>query len=126
MKRRPAIMSKCHMIGATEHAVAYIKDILKLADDIQNDTQRKQRLEKQNCKRCFYQSRLGGAAMTEQPCMCCSKNEMYGSTATDVLCLECAKKHDLCKHCGGDLEMRTRRKNWPQPEVNLENTTAIG
>lgn len=56
--------------------------------------------------------------MTTQPCMCCYKPVMYGSTATDALCMDCAREHDLCKRCGGDIELRTRRKDWPTAKVD--------
>ena len=78
------------------------------------DARKNERLKRHECKACFYASRIGGAAMTTRPCMSCGSEEMYGSTATDVLCMDCATKHGLCKHCGGDLEMRTRRKDWPE------------
>lgn len=84
------------------------------AEEVTNDARKNERLKRHECKACFYASRIGGAAMTTRPCMSCGSEEMYGSTATDVLCMDCATKHGLCKHCGGDLEMRTRRKDWPE------------
>ena len=42
---------------------------------------------------------------------------MYSSTNTDRLCMDCAKKHHLCKHCGGDISMRARRKDWPEKDA---------
>jgi hypothetical protein len=113
MEQRPAAMNKVNMIGATERAKARVKDWCDLAADATNDTRKAERLKRHECKACFYAGRIGGAAMTYRKCMSCGSDELYGSTATDVLCMACAVKHCLCKHCGGDLEMRTRRKEWP-------------
>ena len=56
--------------------------------------------------------------MTTRPCAICHKDVLYGSTCTDVLCDECAKLHDLCKHCGADRELRRNRRKfaWITPE----------
>ena len=120
MQQRPIAMNKGNMIGATEQAKARVKGWTDLAEVVASDARKIKRLKRHECKACFYSSRMGGAAMTTRPCMSCGSDEMYGSTATDVLCMECAAKHELCKHCGGDLEMRTRRKDWPEtPNVEL-------
>lgn len=108
------------MIGATERAKARVKGWADLAEEVASDARKAERLKRHECKACFYSSRIGGAAMTTRSCMSCGSDEMYGSTATDVLCMVCATKHELCRHCGGDLEMRTRRKDWPEtPNVEL-------
>ena len=113
MEQLSAAMNKGSMIGATERAKARVKAWCDLAADATNDTRKAERLKRHECKACFYAGRIGGAAITSRKCMSCGSDEIYGSTATDVLCMACAVKHRLCKHCGGDLEMRTRRKEWP-------------
>jgi hypothetical protein len=66
------------------------------------------------CRLCYYSpGRLGGAAITTQPCGLCGVEQSFGSTATDVLCPACAKAHSLCKRCGADRELRPRRRKWP-------------
>lgn len=77
-----------------------------------SDPKRKERLEKPECICCFYirTPRIGGAAMTTQPCGKCEQNMMFGSTSTDMLCPDCAKKLKLCRHCGADLNLKDRRK----------------
>ncbi len=118
MQRRPKEMNKGNMIGFTERANAYVKQVIADAKEIETDARKAERLEKHECKACFYNSRIGGASMTSQPCMSCHADQMYGSTNTDALCKKCAEKHGLCKHCGGDLEMRTRRKEWPTADID--------
>lgn len=114
MKRQPKVMNKGNMIGATERAKEYVRRTIEEAKEVETDARRKERIEAHECKACFYRSRMGGAAMTSQDCMSCGDEQMYGSTNTDALCMTCAMEHGLCKHCGGDLEMRTRRRDWPE------------
>ena len=121
MEQRPAVMSKSLMVRETERSKSRVESWIKLAEEVSSDAKHDLRVKKCECKACFYASRVGGAAMTERACMCCGAVTLYGSTATDVLCQECAEKHSLCKHCGGDLELRIRRKNWPDAEIILNS-----
>lgn len=126
-RSRKMKMNKGNMIGATERAKARVKGWADLADEVASDARKVERMKLHECKACFYSSRIGGAAMTTCPCMSCGSDEMYGSTATDVLCMSCATKHGLCRHCGGDLEMRTRRKDWPEtPSANVTGLALEG
>jgi hypothetical protein len=118
VRSRPTRMDVCHMVNATGMAKHHVEHILKLANAIQNDTCREERLKKHECIACFYGSHIGGASITEQPCGLCGKTEYYCSTSTDDICMECAKEHHLCKHCGGDLDMKVRRRNWPKATIN--------
>ena len=115
MRQRPMIMNIANMVFATSVAKRNIQHIVKLAEEIVNDTSKNDRLKKQECKACFYSSRVGGSAMTNRECMSCGEDVLYGSTATGVLCDSCARTHDLCKQCGGDINLRERRKEWPKP-----------
>jgi hypothetical protein len=100
-------------LTATGRATRRCDDAIELARKLLEDPDRKERLVAHRCKSCFYFRSMGGSAITRQPCACCGKPDAYASTNTDVLCLECAKEHSLCKKCGGDLEMRERRRKWP-------------
>lgn len=31
-------------------------------------------------------------------------------TNVDVLCVDCARRAQLCKHCGADIDLKNRRK----------------
>lgn len=119
MQQRKTVMSIYNMTHASQRAKDIVKYHKDMSDAMINDPDKIDRLRKHECIACYYTSkiggRIGGAACTSKPCMSCGKNEMYGSTNTDELCLECAQKHSLCKHCGGDHAMRVRRKEWPKP-----------
>ena len=103
------------MVWATDQARSYTDDLIDRATRLQADPKRAERIAAGLCRWCFYAAgRIGGAAMTTQPCSSCGTDQTYASTSTDVLCLPCAKEHDLCKRCGGDQEMRTLRRKWPK------------
>lgn len=74
------------------------------------DEQHNERLKSQECQVCYYGSRVGGASITTTYCGICGKEMQFGNTCVDVLCEDCAKKYDLCKHCGGDMNFLNRRK----------------
>lgn len=114
MKDKPAIMNIGNMMLWTERAKYRVTSFLLTAKEIAEDIRKEARLKKHFCKSCFYMDRVAGSATTERECMSCNVKEMYGSTSTDALCMDCAKHHYLCKHCGGDLDMRPRRRVWPK------------
>lgn len=96
---------------ATELAKGQLEWIIDLAKLLKEDPHKIERRKKALCKPCFYnRSRIGGAAMTFQPCGICGEEMPFGNTVTDSCCTKCALENNLCKHCGGDIEMRQRRK----------------
>lgn len=113
MDRKAPNFDRYLMVSNTTRARRRVDDAIELAQRLIDDTDKSARLKAQLCQACHYFSRMAGAACTAQPCACCASPQMYGSTATDVLCNPCAKEHSLCKHCGGDLEMRVGRRKWP-------------
>lgn len=119
MHKMPMIMTRGNMITATEWAKSRVNHIIAEAKELENDDRVEDRTARHLCKACYYSSRIGGAAITTQECMCCGEVQTYGSTSTDALCKPCAIKHSLCKRCGGDLEMRTKRRKWPAPEEKI-------
>lgn len=113
MIEHPAKMNKANMISATNRSKSNFDSLLKLAGEMEGDLRADERLYNNECRSCFYGGRVSCPRSTMRRCMCCGEAQYYSSTATDVLCLDCATKHKLCKRCGGDLEMRTKRRNWP-------------
>lgn len=111
MEQKKAIIDSVSVSRATDTAIQYGESIVQRALEFMRDDKRKQRLAEAECKTCFYvnNQRIGGSAMTSRPCGICEIPQMYGSTATDKLCVACAVKHQLCKQCGGDLLLRPRR-----------------
>ena len=96
---------------ATDMAVLLGNESIKRTDNFRDDVKKKLRLASGSCRWCYYMaSKIGGSAMTTQPCGICGEDQMYGSTCVDRICLPCGKKQELCVHCGGDIKMRLRRK----------------
>lgn len=73
-----------------------------------NDTKSAERKDALECRMCFYDSKIGGAAMTNSNCVICDVDMTFGNTNVDALCTKCAKDHRLCKHCGADVELKNR------------------
>ena len=117
MRQEPATMSNTMMSRSTYRAVARVKEWVYMAEMVTHDTRKTDRMARHECRACFYAPRIGGAAMVWRPCMSCGVDVVFRSTATGVLCELCAVKHSLCKHCGGDVEMRGDRTDWPEKEV---------
>lgn len=117
MHRPTPTMTVDYLKQATWRAQQRIKAAIKLAQELQQDPRSADRLAAQECRTCYYIPGLGGAAMTTQACMCCGTEQQFSSTNTDVLCPNCAAKHNLCKHCGGDLASDTARSSWPTREI---------
>lgn len=84
------------------------------------DSERDDRRAAGLCPFCYYYAieRIGGAAITRQACGTCGEVMVFGSTRTDALCLSCSRRYDLCKRCGGDLDMKHRRtpRDLPTPD----------
>lgn len=100
---------------ATRMASVRARDWLFKAHAYEVDESREQRLKAVLCRTCYYlyDDRIGGQAMTTWYCGVCAKEQLAGSTAHDRVCGECAQAHQLCKQCGGDVHMRTARREWP-------------
>lgn len=71
------------------------------------DKSKKYRLKEGLCKYCYYimgSSTFAGQMITHANCHECGKEMVFPTTITDSLCLECAKKLNLCKHCGATMD----------------------
>lgn len=117
MNRPKRKMTRSNLESWTLRSKERMQSIMDLADKLRHDPEKHNRMQACLCPMCYYGSRLGGQAVTTEPCMCCGEEQMYSSTATDALCRPCAQETGLCKHCGGDRELRVRRKKWPEPKT---------
>lgn len=75
-----------------------------------NDPNKKERQERQLCVSCNYSERIGGQSITYSRCGICSREMSFPSTATDLLCKDCAVNNGLCKCCGADIDLKERRR----------------
>jgi hypothetical protein len=112
MEFKKIFITESDILHSTDLNRYYAEARVKSSILFLSDGEKKKRLESVQCKFCFYMrtDRIGGASMTTRPCGICDDEMQFGSTCTDKICKKCAKEYDLCKYCGGDLEMRIRRK----------------
>lgn len=81
-----------------------IKEIKKLADQIENDPNKVERNDQQICKVCFYHKKVALCVMTLYNCGVCDDEILHSNSDVDKLCQRCATMHEACKHCGGEMD----------------------
>lgn len=106
MNRPKRRVDLCSVLDASARAAEWFQKMEKMVQDADRET----RLMFQECPVCFASQKAGGAELTMIPCAICEKELNFGNGCVDVMCLECAREKRLCKHCGGDIEMKQRRK----------------
>jgi|GEM_PF-1730318 len=113
VKQLPVHIDRYHVVAKTDRALHHLEETVSRAREAAEDLRRQERLQKGECRSCFYLvGRIGGAVVTSRPCGLCGEEMLFANTCTDVLCPSCSKSHSLCRHCGADLELRPRRRNF--------------
>ena len=111
MKIRKKNINLATISRSTYISKSMIESRVREAEAVINDSEKNKRLKQQECPACYYlRGRVGGAAMTTTECGLCGKIIHFSSTCVDVVCEDCAKRNNLCKHCGGDIECKQRGK----------------
>ena len=101
-----------------KHRIEYYREWLAKIDA---DAEKKDRHAEQECVLCWKASAMAGAAMTSRQCGLCDEMLRCSNTNVDLLCVSCAKKANLCKHCGADIDLKNRRKrNLPEKTKEIE------
>ena len=113
MEYPAAEIDRCSIERANGRANIHVETIVRRAKDYTEDPRRNQRLDAAECVACHYRMRVGGATTTRRPCGICGRTIRSPNTDIGVMCAECAKANGLCKHCGADVELKTRRKSRP-------------
>jgi len=111
MSDRPAAQIDLYTIErTTDNAKAAVEHYVDRALELRFDPRKSERLPKQECVVCFYTSRVAGAACSQRPCALCGIKLYSGSTHVHTLCIPCAKLNSLCCDCGGDIDLKLRRR----------------
>ena len=84
----------------------YVEKMDKKIKAFMHDENREERLEKQLCKTCMYINNdiMVMDAFTHSFCKNCGKEMVFVNSDIDIFCPECAKKLNICKHCGSALD----------------------
>lgn len=86
------------------------KEALAFALRLQNDPDRKNRIDQSMCHCCFYQrGMLSGQMLTERQCSFCDAVVRSGNTSCGMICVPCAKQRGLCAKCGADITLKIRK-----------------
>lgn len=94
----------------TECARGHVIDYLRRHQKFQDDEDYDIRIMKDCCKACFYILGSLNSGPTAAACKLCGIKAYSGSVIPDFCCGQCAKDMKLCCRCGGDIEMKLRRK----------------
>lgn len=114
MTREPQRVDVAVFTSVTGLSLHRFRELVRVATSAIGDLHKSKRKKAQECKSCFYLSgRLGGSAITHRDCGICGKEMSFSNTCVDAFCVDCARKHKLCAHCGGDINMRAGRRKWP-------------
>ena len=99
------------VVRATFKARKRAEHVLYAARGLKEDHEQAIRHSVQLCPCCFYvlHSQVAGSAITHARCGLCLTECTYPSTLVDRLCSPCAKKNELCKRCGADIDLRENR-----------------
>lgn len=100
----------------TDQAKHRYNYIMNLAETLHDDPKKDERLKAQECKVCFYTTKVAGNRVTSTTCTLCETQLTHATTSCDALCIVCAKENNLCKHCAGDIDMKQRRNKRPHEE----------
>ena len=96
----------------TDYAKYYSDEHIKNSMEFLTDSNKKKRLELGKCKFCFYLhgSGFSGQAISKWNCKVCNDPHVHENTSVPKICYACSDIYELCTVCGGDVEMRMRRK----------------
>lgn len=75
-------------------------------DKYKSDIKKDERVKKQLCRYCFYMEsdKIVMNAFTPQVCKECGEQSFSANSDIDKYCSACAKKYNVCKHCGSYID----------------------
>lgn len=103
-------INKYTIESATGHANGYVNSMKSSVANFDNDPERDKRLSESRCVVCFYERFAAHATACSRQCGLCDEKLSVGNSRVPVLCVACATKNGLCAMCGGDMELKHRRK----------------
>lgn len=112
-KAERKIIDRCSIERENAYRRGIVETARRLVVVADADGERVRRHDEQLCPVCYVYGRIGGSRSTDRQCGLCDTIVKAGSTDVDVLCRPCASANLLCRRCGVDIDLKTRRK--PRP-----------
>lgn len=85
-------------------------------EDWRADQEHDARKLRSECKTCYYlRGGVAGQAFTRWTCILCGDERQHHNTMTPRVCEPCAKLAKVCVLCGGDVDLKAKRKNRKMP-----------
>ena len=83
-----------------------VETMKKSIEDYELDNKKKKRIKECMCKYCTYinNKMIVMDAFFTTTCDICGKEVVSANSNVDKICLDCAKKNNLCKHCKSILD----------------------
>ena len=83
-----------------------ISKFKKYMNDYSEDKKKIERRKHCLCKHCSYMNKyvVVQNAFVKTLCECCNTELIFANSDIDLYCEECAKKHNICKHCGSTMD----------------------
>jgi hypothetical protein len=93
------------IVYKTHYNKRRVEDMQEKLNNYNADIAITERTDGQKCKVCHYiNDGFAFQAFTDTYCGICGKKMTFPTSNTDKLCIDCAKIHGLCKHCGGRMD----------------------
>jgi hypothetical protein len=110
--RRITVPEVARVNAVSSSNMLRVHDFIARGLEAANDGKKAERLSACKCIYCFYlnRGRLVGHGFTAWKCLACDFEGQHSNTGVPRYCETCSAELNLCIECGGDLEMRYRRK----------------
>lgn len=83
----------------------HLKELAQWINDVEQDPRWADRVDKTECKYCFYHPPKGAfQAITTSDCRDCKIEMTFSDSITDKYCKNCAIKNNVCAHCGTEMD----------------------
>ena len=101
---------KADTASITEYNYECINRAMAEYKNLTTDSDRRRRTAKQVCIVCYYIK--NHALIGDGGCKVCGKRTKWVDGYEPAVCKRCAKKHGLCRICGGDIKLDGKRREY--------------
>ena len=107
------MIDKNYITRTTANKLEYAEFTRERLKNFDIDPKKEDRLKAQECKYCYYmRSGVATQAFVQWTCGICNTEQQWSNGDYPRICKECAIKHNLCMHCGADIDLRVKRRKF--------------